>query len=149
MPGGKGQTPGDYQVAVVPGSNPKPASSLPPFLTLDTHRILKTGELLQAPWPSFHPLKEMHSSLSSHKQQRKPDPVPLSSRPPLCGAGKSFPPSPSGVLPRNFHNLHVFHVSSGSIIYFHVDAQENGSVWGISMNSFFNTWSSEHIMLPA
>lgn len=48
MPGERGRTAPDYQVAVVPGSDPKPPSSLPLLLALDTHRILKT-ELRQAP----------------------------------------------------------------------------------------------------
>lgn len=45
---------------------------------------------------------------------------------------------------QKFSYRYILHVSTGSIIYFHMNKQENGSVWGIWVNSFFNPVFSIH-----
>lgn len=105
---------------------------LPPCLVLDILRILKTEELL----PSFFPLNEgVH-----HHHLNKPTGEAHLLFLKNGAAGCCFPflspllqtcPLPQ-FLPVSYAGIfiisdYIFHVSSGSIFYFHTNRQENGT----------------------
>ena len=109
---------------------------LPPRLVLDILRILKTEELLPTPPPSFFPLNEgVH-----HHHPNKPTGEAHLLFLKNGAAGCCFPflspllqtcPLPQ-FLPVSYPGIfiisdYIFHVSSGSIFYFHMNRQENGT----------------------